>query len=76
MPEEVECVAFKRPDGAIVLVVINDSDKDQSFAIKGGYKKIQQIVTTQDKNWETSSYKYKKSVTSSAKSVTTYVMTK
>ena len=74
--EGVECVAFKRPDGAIVMVVINDTDSDQKIALKGGYKNIQQIVTTQDKNWETSKYKYNKSVTSSAKSVTTYVMTK
>ena len=72
----VECVAFTRPDGAMVLVVINNTGSDQKIAIKGGYKNIQEIVTTQTKNWETSNYKYKKSVTSSAKSVTTYVMTK
>lgn len=72
----IECVAFKRQDGAIVLVVINSSDKDQQIALKGAYKNVQEIVTTQTKNWEINDYQFDNAITSSAKSVTTYVMTK
>ena len=71
----VECVAFKRPDGAIVLIVINNSKRDNQIKIKGGYQNIQEIVTTQDLNWETQEYNYGGYITSRAKSITTYVMT-
>ncbi len=71
----VECVAFKRLDGSIVLVVINDSKRDKKIKIKGGYENIQEIVTTQTRNWETQEYKYNGYITSKAKSVTTYIMT-
>jgi glucosylceramidase len=34
LPEGLPNVAFKTPDGRIVLIVLNDSDKDQIFHIK------------------------------------------
>ena len=71
----VECVAFKRQDGAIVLIVINSSKRDNQIKIKGGYQNIQEICTSQNKSWETSEYKYGGYVTARAKSVTTFVMT-
>ncbi|MDE6472556.1 MAG: hypothetical protein K2L52_05970, partial [Clostridia bacterium] len=71
----VECVAFKRLDGSIVLIVINDSNRDKQIRIKGGYENIQEIVTTQNLSWETQEYKYGGYITSKAKSVTTYIMT-
>ena len=72
----VECIAFKRPDGALVLIIVNNSNRDNQIKIRGGYQNIQEIYTTQDKGWETSEYKYSGYVTSKKKSVTTYVMTK
>ena len=58
-----------------MLVVINDSKRDKKIKIKGGYENIQEIVTTQTRNWETQEYKYNGYITSKAKSVTTYIMT-
>ena len=71
----VDCVAFKRPDGSIVLVVINDSGRDKDIKIKGGYENIKEIVTAQDKNWVTAEYNYDGYITVPAKSVATYIMT-
>ena len=71
----VECIAFKRPDGAIVLIIINDSNRDNQIKVKGAYQNIQEICTTQNDNWATSEYKYSGYITSKKKSVTTYVMT-
>ena len=71
----VECVGFKRPDGSIALVVINDSKRDKDIKIKGGYENIKEIVTTQDKNWVTAEYKYDGYITVPAKSVSTYILT-
>lgn len=72
----IECVAFKRPDGAIVMVVINNGNSDKQIKVNGAYQNVQEIVTTQTDNWKTQDYKYGESVTSKAKSITTYVMTK
>lgn len=71
----VDCVAFKRPDGSIVLVVINDSNRDKDIKIKGGYENIKEIVTAQDKNWVTAEYVYDGYITAPAKSIVTYIMT-
>ncbi len=69
----VECVAYKKTDGSIALVVINDSSKDHKIKIEGGYNNVKQILTTQDVNWEISEYENSSSVTVPAKSIVTYI---
>ena len=52
----VECVAFKKTDGSIALVVINDSSRSHKINIEGGYANVTEILTTEEENWKTSEY--------------------
>ena len=47
-------IAFLKPDGKIVLIVIN-SGKAQTVKIDKRYNIIQTITTNKDKNWHISS---------------------
>ena len=71
----VECVAFKRVDGSIVLVVLNDSKRDKDIKVKGAYQNICEILTTQSNNWVISQYEYDEYITIPANSIATYIMT-
>ncbi|MDE5756312.1 MAG: hypothetical protein K2I23_04410 [Clostridia bacterium] len=75
----VECVGFKRPDGSIVLVVINDSKRDKDIKLKFNgdrYDNVKEVVTSKDKNWVTAEYAYDGYITVPSKSVATYILTK
>lgn len=74
----VECVAFEKQDGSIVLIVINDSERDHTIEVDGGYSNVQEILTTHDANtnWLQKSYTYNESLTIPAKSIATYIFTK
>ena len=72
----VECVAYQRPDGSIAMVVINDSERSHKINIKGGYKNIEEVLTTEEENWKTSEYKNGGSITIPSKSIATYIFTK
>ena len=68
--------------GTILLVSLNACGQKESIErITASatwdtyYENIQEIVTTQTRNWETQEYKYNGYITSKAKSVTTYIMT-
>ena len=72
----VECVAFKKTDGSIALVVINDSSRSHKINIEGGYADVTEILTTEEENWKTSEYSNTGSVTIPANSIATYVFSK
>ena len=72
----VECVAFKKTDGSIALVVINDSSRSHKINIEGGYANVTEILTTEEENWKTSEYENTGSVTIPANSIATYVFSK
>ena len=72
----VECVAFKKTDGSIALVVINDSSRSHKINIEGGYANVTEILTTEEENWKTSEYSNTGSVTIPANSIATYVFSK
>ena len=72
----VECVAFKKTDGSIALVVINDSSRSHKINIEGGYANVTEILTTEEENWKTSEYENAGSVTIPTNSIATYIFTK
>lgn len=72
----LECVAFENPDGSIVLITLNDSDKTRNIKIKGGYTHVKEVVTNEQENWKISEYENNGSLQISGKSVTTFVFTK
>ena len=72
----VECVAFKKTDGSIALVVINDSSRSHKINIEGGYANVTEVLTTEEENWKTSEYSNTGSVTIPANSIATYVFSK
>ena len=72
----MECVAFKKTDGSIALVVINDSSRSHKINIEGGYANVTEILTTEEENWKTSEYSNTGSVTIPANSIATYVFSK
>ena len=72
----VECVAFKKTDGSIALVVINDSSRSHKINIEGGYANVTEVLTTEEENWKTSEYSNAGSVTIPANSIATYVFSK
>ncbi|MDE6276449.1 MAG: hypothetical protein K2M75_07955 [Clostridia bacterium] len=75
----VECVGYRRPDGSLVLVIINDSKRDKDIKLKFSgekYENVKEIVTSGNKNWVTAEYKYDGYITVPAKSVATYILTR
>ncbi len=44
IPENLPNVAFKTPEGKIVLIVLNDSEKNQSFQVNYGGKSIRASI--------------------------------
>ena len=72
----LECVAFENPDGSVVLITLNASDRARNIKIKGGYAHVKEIVTNDDENWKISEYENNGSLQISGKSVTTFVFTK
>lgn len=69
----VESVAFTRPDGKTVLIVLNDSKYSHKLKIKGLNGKATVTYTNEKANWETSETTVNGSVEVTPKSVTTYV---
>lgn len=69
---DCEAVAYKNPDGKIVLVVINNSNNEYSQQLTGNFNHILKCTTNSERNWfET--VQYDKNITIPAKSVTTFV---
>lgn len=72
----VECVAFEKPNGDIVLIVINDSDRDHEIKVKGVYNNVVHTLTSADVDWEIEEFEYKNSINVKAKSINTYVFSR
>ena len=74
----IETAAFKNPDGSITVIVLNDSEKSHTIALKGvdKYKNVKEIMTDSDVNWQTREYAFDGNVKVAAKSMTTFVLTK
>ena len=74
----IETAAFKNPDGSVTVIVLNDSEKSHTIALKGvdKYKNVKEIMTDSDVNWQTREYAFDGNVKVAAKSMTTFVLTK
>ena len=72
---EIEQIAFKRQDGSIVLIVINDGNSDVSIRLKGFRGGVQHILTDADNNWKETNFKSKHFIDVGAKSINTYILT-
>lgn len=68
----IEYTPFIRPDGSIVIVVVNNSKSDRQIKIRGAYDDVRETLTTADVNWQTREYKYGGYVTVPSKSIVTY----
>lgn len=69
----VESVAFRRPDGKTVLIVLNDSKYSHKVKLQGLGGKATVTYTNEKANWETAEVTVDGSVEVTPKSVTTYV---
>lgn len=75
----LDTVAFKKADGRLVIIVLNDSKKERNLTYKGlnGYSTMQEICTSEEGKLVKSETKTASStLTSKAKSITTYVLSK
>lgn len=72
----IECIAFEKPNGDIVLIVINDSDRDHKIKVKGAYNNVVHTLTSADVDWEIEEFEYKNSINVKAKSINTYVFSR
>lgn len=70
----VECVAFVRPDGKTVLIVINDSGLARDIALGGDYSTVNKTVTDENFNWDVSESAFGGEISVSPHSVTTFVL--
>jgi len=70
----VECSAFRKTDGSLAVVVINDSKRAHKIKIDGALKNVKEIRTDAAGNWKTTVYEYADKVTVPAKSITTYIL--
>lgn len=69
-----ECVAFSRPDGATVLIVINDSSLSREINLSGDFSEVMKVVTDENSNWEQSQSGFDGKISVSPMSVTTFVL--
>ena len=74
----VECTAFKNPDDSITVIVLNDSNKSHKINLKGlkGYNGVKEMLTDDKVDWQVKEYSFGGSVKVSAKSITSFVLTK
>ena len=70
----VDCVAFVRPDGKTVLVVINAGNAEKKISLNGEFSSYTKIVTDDDHDWQESEGAFDGTLTLSPTSVTTYVL--
>lgn len=75
---EIDTVAFKKPDGRLVIIILNSSDKEKSITFSGlsGYTKIQATATSEQGKLVKSEQEFFNTFVSPAKSITTYVFSK
>lgn len=70
----IDCVAFERPDGKIVLIVVNDNSSARKISVGGEFSSFTKTVTDDNVNWGTSEGEFDGSVSVSPMSVTTFVL--
>lgn len=70
----VDCVAFVRPDGKTVLVVINAGASEKKIELNGGFSGYTKTVTDADNDWQESEGVFDGTLTLSPTSVTTFVL--
>ncbi len=68
----INYVAFLRPDGSIVIVVVNNSKNSRQIKVRGAYDDVRETLTTADVNWQSKEYQYGGYLSVPAKSVVTY----
>ncbi len=71
----VEIAAFLKTDGRIAVVIINDSSRAKKIKIDGSYGNVIKTTTDADNDWLTSEFEYGGSLSVSANSITTFVLT-
>lgn len=69
---------FRKADGSVVLIVINDLGKEQTVSVGGlsEYKTYSSVLTTQTDNWTPSEGNWEGKVTLPAHSIMTFVLSK
>lgn len=74
----IDTVAFKKPDGRLVIVVLNDSNKDKTltFSNLSGYSSTKIVTTSEQGKLVESEQGFSNALKSPAKSVTTFVCQK
>ena len=70
----IDCVAFERPDGKIVLIIVNDNSSARKISVGGEFSSFTKTVTDDNVNWDTSEGEFDGSVSVSPMSVTTFVL--
>ena len=70
----VDCVAFVRPDGKTVLVVINAGNAEKKISLSGEFSSYTKIVTDDEHDRQESEGAFDGTLTLSPTSVTTYVL--
>ena len=73
--DDVDCVAFSRDDGTIVVIVLNSGKEPKQIRIDGvGYEKADVISTSAQGCWLHTPNVAKKELQVAAQSVTTFVI--
>ena len=75
----LDTVAFKKPTGELVIIVLNDSEKDRTLTYEGldGYTSIKKVCTSEEgKLVESEVKEISSKMQSKAKSITTYILSK
>lgn len=73
---KLDVVAFKKPDGRLVIVVLNSSNKDKtvSFSNLKGYSQVKTITTSEKGKLVEAEESFSKKLNSPAKSIKTFVL--
>ena len=75
----LDTVAFKKPTGELVIIVLNDSEKDRTLTYEGldEYTSITKVCTSEEgKLVESEVKEISSKMQSKAKSITTYILSK
>lgn len=75
---KIDTVAFKKPDGRLIIVILNDSNNDKvvEFSHLKGYSHAKTVTTSAQGKFVESEQEFSNKLEAPAKSIRTYVLSK